>query len=334
MRRMLLRCALAGVIVQAWFLPPRCSGQTPRIVLDAQLPAALAGCVSTERLQASYERALGRVRGSEPRAVELRVSLRSLAQTDVTRLELRAATEARVLGERSLPVRPDDCEALPDTLALVLLLLSQSAEPEPAPAALQLTAAEPMLDSEVPGRVRPTPPPPAGPVIGLGIGAAGTFGALARAALELQLVAVLRTAALDWRVRAALLWPEELAIAEGRVTMRSYEVALEACPRWTLSQGFEVRVCVGPRFGLVHAVSRGFAVQNTSASEFLLCASATPEAAVALTRSTWLALSAGLGVVLQRPRFVLEFAEPKPAVELAGPALVRAELGVALMQMF
>jgi hypothetical protein len=116
--RLVVQLALASVLVHAWSSPVRCEGEAPRVVLDAQLPAALSGCVSAERLQASCERALGRARGAEVRASELRVTLRSLTQGDVTRLELHASTEARALGERILPVRADDCAALPDTLAL------------------------------------------------------------------------------------------------------------------------------------------------------------------------------------------------------------------------
>lgn len=292
--------------------------------------------MSAEQLQASYQRARSRARGSEAAATELKVALRSQGSAPVTRLQLQAATERRALGERVLPVRADDCAALPDTLALVLLLLSQSAGPEPAPPPPM--AAEPMVDSELPWQRRsmPVEPPAGDPVFGLGVGAGAMLGTLGRAALQLQLVAALRTPILDGRVRAAVLWPQAFAVAEGRVTMASYELALEACPKWRAAEQpkIELRLRIGPRAGVIRAESRGFLVQNRTRNELLVYASVAPEAAVSLGPSTWLELGAGIALALQRPRFLLQFAEQKPDLELAGPAPVRGEFALTVVQMF
>jgi hypothetical protein len=239
-------------------------------------------------------------------------------------------------------VRADDCKALPDTLALVLWLLAQSAEPEPEPppAALQQPVAAPAVaprDPEVPPGQGPPPPPPPSPPstthFGAGLGGALALGVLPRAALQLQLLAVVRVPIFEGRIRAALLWPQTIAVAEGRVAMQSYDVALEVCPRWQVSNApaLELRGCVGPRFGLLRAASSGL-VRNADNSELLVYAGASAEAALAVSESSWLQLAAGLGIALRRPRFVLDFETPQPSLPIEGPELWRGEFGLAFVQ--
>jgi hypothetical protein len=323
------------------------------IQLDAQLPRALKRCVTAEQLQESYERTHQSRVAADPRShqqqpADLWVQLRSLGGTGgVTRIEVTASTGPRSLGARVLPVRADDCKALPDTLALVLWLLYQNAEPEPQPAPEpppppppQPTAATTPLDSELPPGQRPAQPPPPEPPtpvdFGLGASAAVALGAMPRAALQLQLLVVLRVPVLEFRIRAGLVWPQTIAVAEGQITMRSYDVALEACPTWHASETprLDLRACVGPRLGVLYAASSGFAIQNPSNTELLFHAGAALEASLGVTATSWLEFATGLGIAVRRPRFVLNYASAQPPSRVAGPEVVRGEIGLNFIQMF
>jgi hypothetical protein len=324
----------------------------PPIQLDAQLPRALKRCVTAEQLRASYERThqsrmAADTRSHQQQPSDLSVQLHSLGSTGgVTRIEVTASTGPRSLGTRVLPVRSDDCQALPDTLALVLWLLYQNAEPdpkpEPPPASLPPppAAAVVPLDTELPPGQRPAQPPPPEPAtpveLGLGASAAVALGAMPRAALQLQLLAVLRVPILEFRIRAGLLWPQTIAVAEGRITMRTYDVALEACPTSHASETprLDLRACLGPRLGLLHTASSGFAIQNASNTEPLFHVGATLEASLGITETSWLELATGLGIAVRRPRFVLNFATAQPPSRVAGPEVVRGEVGLNFIQIF
>jgi hypothetical protein len=315
----------------------------PALELDPQLPESLARCVSADSLQTSYERARERHadahRWEQPGGA-LRVELRSGSDsgTDVTRVEVRAYRRARLLGERVLSIRAEDCDALPDTLALILELLSRSAvEPTgpPPTAATDLQAPDTAL--ELPPILQPEAAIPSQAHaerewVG-GVAGGVFFGALPRTAVVLQLLAALRVPFLDLRARATALWPQELAVAEGTVAMLGYELALEACPGWELG-GWALRLCVGPRLGIVRATSRGFAVRNRDASELSLYLGALPEVAFAIADSTWLQLSSGVAFALQRPKFVLNFQGPDPPLALDGPKVVRVEISLSVLQVF
>lgn len=339
-------------LLLAWATSSGATAQAPagpRIQLEAKLPRSLKRCVSAEQLEASYERARQTRVAADTQIredpAEFQVQLRSLgASGGATQIELAAQSGARSLGTRVLPVRADDCKALPDTLALVLWLLSQSAEPapEPPPPPPAPPPAAPAVaprDPEVPpGQGPPPPPPPSAPStthLGVGLGGALALGVLPRAALQLQLLAVLRVPVFEGRLRAAVLWPQTMGVAEGRVAMRSYEVALEICPHWQVSDepALELRGCLGPRFGLLRATSTGFAVQNPSNTELLVYAAATAEAALAVSESSWLQFAAGLGIAFRRPRFVLNFESAQPPMPIDGPELWRGEIGLSFVQL-
>jgi hypothetical protein len=337
-RRHFFWLALA-TLAHPWAFATPASAQTP-IVLDSQLPKALQRCVSTERLQASYARARDRhAEASESQDTRaLRVELRSQDDTraEVTQVELRAFRGARYLGARVLPIRAQDCSALPETLALVLDFLSRSAPPEPdnppdAPPAIPLVPQPIAADLTEPA---PPPPHPSAEnewAVGLGMGA--FFGALPQTAAALQLLAALRIPRIELRVHATVLWPQESSIAEGSVDMSAYELALEGCPTLQL-EPWALRLCFGPRFGIVRASSRGFAVRNRGPTEFSLYLGAVPEVAFAVTATTWLQLTAGIALALQRPKFVVQFQAPDPSLQLDGPSALRAEIGLNVVQIF
>jgi hypothetical protein len=323
----------------------------PPIQLDARLPRALAHCVTAEQLRESYERThQNRVAADahthQQPPSELSIQLRSLGSSSgVTRIEVSASTGPRSLGTRVLPVRTDDCNALPDTLALVLWLLYQNAEPEQPPEpqpppSPQPRAATAPRDRELPPGQRPAPPPrpePPTPLdVGFGASAGVALGALPHAALQLQLLAVLRVPILELRIRAGLLWPQTNTVAEGRIRMRNYDIALEGCPTWHASGSprLDLRACLGPRFGVLYAESSGFAVQNTSNTELLVHIGTALEASLGLSDASWLELAAGVAVAVRRPRFVLNFATAQPPSRVAGPEVVRGEIGLSFVQIF
>jgi hypothetical protein len=129
------------------------------------------------------------------------------------------------------------------------------------------------------------------------------------------------------------LWPQGRSIAEGSVDMSAYELALEGCPTWQLDP-WALRLCFGPRFGIVRASSRGFAVRNRNPTELSLYLGALPEVAFAVTSTTWLQLTGGIALALQRPKFVVQFQGLDPALQLDGPNAVRAEISLNVMQVF
>lgn len=332
--RVVLGCLLGSTAAPARVATAQC------VELAADLPEDLRGCVSAERLCASYQRALaasgGGSQASEPRwQVQLRAAKAGSAA--VRSLELEAFSAGRSFGQRTLEVRSRDCAALPDALALVLVLLAQEAGPgavEP-----QLTAAEPAAQQE--REPIPAPAPRAHGAtsagsLAVGVGAGVSFGVLPSAAFGLSLQASTLSEPVAFRVRASFLWPQELAVAEGRVLMRDYELALEACPGAQLDSRprIALRLCVGPRLGLFHARGRDFDVQNERATEFLMYLGVTPEASLALAEGTWLQLSAGVAFALVRPRMGVAFDGGRRWRELSAPDWLRAELALSLVQIF
>jgi hypothetical protein len=340
--RFLLGVAIALQLAAATAASPaKAQAPVDPILLDAQLPDRLQRCVSAERLQTSYERARAehaQERGAEPQSEPLRVELRVSGdeRSDPVQLELRAFHGARSFGVRVLPVRVRDCGALADTLALVLELLSRSAPaqptapPEAAPPP-QPTAAS---DTELPPIMKlPRPRSGTEPTWGAGLGIGAFFGALPDAAPTLQLLAAFRIPLLQLRLRATIVWPQRSTILEGSVQMNAYELAVEGCPTWEL-EPWALRLCVGPHFGIVHAASRGFIVRNRNATELSLYFGVLPELALALTATTWLQLSGGIAVALQRPKFALELQDVATPLALDGPNVLRTEIGLTVLQIF
>lgn len=312
------------------------AGQAQCLELEAELPEDLRGCVSAERLCASYQAALAANNGERALAPIWRVQLRAAdeaAEAGVRSLALAAFSRQRSLGQRTLAVRSRDCAALPDALAWVLVLLAEEAGVQPPPPTAAVAQA---VDSDA----KPTPvanqAPESKRAFALGAGAGVSFGVLPSAAFGLQLQGSLLSEPVALRARAAFLWPQELAVAEGYVRMQSYELALEACPGTQLGARprIALRVCVGPRLGLLVARGRDFAIQNEHAAEFLLYFGVTPEASLALAGATWLQLSAGAAISLVRPRMGVAFDDGMRWMELSALHWLRAELMLSLVQNF
>jgi hypothetical protein len=277
------------------------------------------------------------------------------ARADAVRaLTLEVFSAERSLGRRTLAVRSRDCAALPGALALVLVLLAEetsaaaqrtletgspppaadSATPEPGLSQMAAEAGD--LQPAAAEVAAPSPVSELGGSLALGAGAGVSFGALPKAAFALLLQVSSLTEPIAFRARAALLWPQELAVAEGYVLMQDYELALEACPGAQLGARpwLALRLCVGPRLGLFLARARDFNVQNARAAEFLMYLGVTPEASLALGSSTWLQLSAGAAISLVRPRMRVAFGDGTRWRELAALDWLRAELSLSLVQIF
>jgi hypothetical protein len=157
---------------------------------------------------------------------------------------------------------------------------------------------------------------------------------LPKPTVALQLMAAVRLSLLELRLHLSGMLPEQRAVAEGSVRMWAYEVGLDACEALHFHP-WVVRVCLGPRFGLTRATSRNFLVRNGDLTEFSLYLAALPELGFALRSSTWLQLTGGISIGLQRPKFVLEFDGGNMApLSLDGPQAVRAEIGLSLLQSF
>jgi hypothetical protein len=328
---------VAGLLL-AWSLvssPVRAEARAGCVELVGDPPAALVTCVTAEKLCESYQRALAADGGDDPQLAELRWKVRLRAQPAAQgemSLALDAFAKGRLLGRRTLAIRERDCAAVPDALALVLLLLAREAEstvPEPPPSAATM-----MPPSAAAAPRAPTPQPHG--VVELGAGAAVIVGALPAAAFGLQLQAATRTAPIAIRLRAAWLWPQELAVEEGVIAMRSYELAIEACSglELTSSPRLALSLCAGPRAGVFHAAARGFTVVNHRADEFLLYFGALPEVSLALGPATWLRFGAGGAVALVHPRFHVGLDAGARSLALSAPGWLRAELGLTLVQNF
>ncbi|HTU58354.1 MAG TPA: hypothetical protein VMF89_07970, partial [Polyangiales bacterium] len=205
---------------------PQARADAAQIALDGELPAQLAGCVTPSQLNESYQRALGAYGGEDAsRALQLRAAVTGRAGADAgtTLLQIAAFDADRPLGTRELPVRTDDCAALPDALGLVLALMTRDASPDPATTAPQPPTAA--ADNRPQPKAASTP----SPYLALGVGAGVVFGALPSGALSLQLQAATPGERISLRLKAGLLWPQELALAEGFIEMRSYELGLDLC---------------------------------------------------------------------------------------------------------
>ena len=343
-----LMLMLLGVVV-----PPRARAQVAlqQIVLEAELPESLRGCVSASLLEQGYRRALAAEggEGSADPEVPLLVHLRARdgADADTTLLELEASAAGRPLGLRTLPVRTRDCAALPDALALVLVLLSRAAgptrqaastAPAPPPAARATEPSAATGSATAPSATAPRRPRPEtrSETVAIGAGAGVWLRALPRAALALQLQAATRREPLALRLTAALLWPQELGVAEGFIQTRGYELALEVCSEQRVRSlpRLALRLCLGPRFGLLVARGRQFQLGNQRAHEFSLHLGMLPEALLRIAADTWLQLGAGGAVALVRPQFGVGLERGQRRLSLAAPGPLRAELGLSLVQIF
>lgn len=321
--------------------------------LDAELPRGMERCVSARQLCQSYQLAAansGATGGDEALLVqswELRLRGHSAPDAhaaDELELELDAMADGRAVGQRRLTVRSSDCAALPDALAWVLVLLAQDAASAPQPAAaapstnqrqdMQAAAPPQLVAAESPDSRAPMPASPGR--FALGAGAGVWVGVLPSAAFALQLQAAVTIEPIAYRLRATVLWPQQLDIAEGSVLMRDYELAIEACPGLQLETQprVELRVCAGPRLGLLYASARDFALRNDEATQFLLYFGVAPEASLALGRNTWLQLSTGAAVGLMRPRIAVAFGDGQSRTVLPALRTLRAELMLSLLQIF
>ena len=350
-RAALCICLLIGL----WL--PHSRARAAALVLEAELPTEIRGCVALEQLQLAYQRALAAHGGNPAAASPLHVSVRSTPGPvpDTLRLEVTASTESREpgrrelethapgmreLGMRELQVHASDCSALADAMGLVLALLardspaSDSTSPELAPTPKPTPKAVPEPKPEPEPEPKLNPPHIEHVALSAGIGA--IFGVLPSAALALQLQAATPSERLSLRVKAAMLLPREKHLAEGVIEARSYELGLEVCsgvklPGWPR---LALRACAGPRLGLIYARGRDFLVHNQRQREFLLYVGLSPEAALRLGGATWLQLGAGSAVALIRPHFEVERMAGKGLLALETPAVLRAEVSLSLVQIF
>jgi hypothetical protein len=170
----------------------------------------------------------------------------------------------------------------------------------------------------------------------LGAGAGVFLGALPTAALALHIHASTLSEPVALRLRAVFLWPQELRVVEGYVQMRDYELALEACSGLTLRHGLRLalRLCGGPRVGLVHARAREFRLQNERATELALYLGLMPEVSLALGPDTWLRFGVAGALALVRPRFGVGIDDVQRWTPLSSPRWLRAELALSLVQIF
>jgi hypothetical protein len=308
------------------------------LTLEAELPPALQPCVTAAAVDASYRRALA-AHGGERTAAPLRARVLSEpgAEPNSWLLQVSLFSAGHASGSRQLPVRSEDCQALPDALGLVLALLTRAApvpQPEVAPSP-QPSAADVAPPPAAPAEPA-EPAEPATEHIALG-GVASLFtGVLPASAFGLHLMAASPAEGPSLRLKVGLLWPQTHALAEGQIEARSYELTTEACmgvrlPSWPR---LAVRLCVGPRFGLMYARGRDFGVENQAARKFLMYVGALPELALRLGGNTWLQLAAGAAVALVRPRFLVGLARGRQVVELADPAVFRSELTLSVVQIF
>jgi hypothetical protein len=275
-----------------------------------------------------------------PLAVQVRVVSQTGAREAT--LEIRAANAERSLGARALPVREADCSAIADAVALVLVLLSRHAAVETLPTAAT-TADQPPPMAAPPAE--PAPPPaaakpqqePASPIrVQIGAGALLMIGLLPEAAFGLSLEAELLLGVPSLRLRASLLFPQSEDVAEGSVHFSAYELAFDACLGTAVADAprIELRICAGPRAGLVTAASQGFALENNQPVDPTLYLGMGPEAKLGLTNWASLQLGAALAVGLFRPRYVLRLQDTGLELEVAEPSMVRAELNLCLLLIF
>ncbi|MET0388723.1 MAG: hypothetical protein ABW321_22315, partial [Polyangiales bacterium] len=322
-------------------LAARALAEPADVALDAALPAPLAACVTAAQLSASYQRALAAngISGS-PRQLRVAVTNRPGIQRGTTLLQIVATDAGRPLGTRELPVSTGDCAALPEALGLVLALLTLEPEPvsvAPAtqPTAAATTAPQPLetKPSRRPARPRVSTP---GAHVALGVSASAVFGVLSSVAPALQLQAATPGDRLSLRLKAGLLWPQERAIEEGFIATRSYELALELCAGWPWPGWPQLwlRLCGGPRIGVMLARGRGFEIANLSNTEYLVHLGLTPELAFRLARATWLQCGAGASLAVARPVFRVAIEGGQRILELPYPQAVRAELGLSIVQIF
>jgi len=338
---------LRGVFVRLWCVVaslvavPCVLAEPEGIALDAQLPAQLAGCVTPPQLNQSYLRALAAHGGEQGRdegpPLRAAVSYRQSDEASTILLQIALFRAERAVGMRELPVRTEDCAALPDALGLVLALLARDAGPQRTPAAapVALPSTQIAVDEPPEPPSRPSEPAPSAHV-SVGVSAGAAFGVLQSAALALQLSAATPGEHLSLRLKAGGLWPQEHAVGEGFVEARSYELGLELCgglpwPGWPR---LWLRLCGGPRVGVMLARGRDFSVDNLRARELLVYFGLTPELAFRLASATWLQLGMGAALAAVRPRFQIAVNGGRPILELSDPALARVDLMLSVVQRF
>jgi hypothetical protein len=338
-RSRLNQSRVCGVIVLglAWLLvAPRVSARAGCVELVGELPHALSGCATEQRVCESYQRAYAADGGEVSGAfvpLQVRLGTPSAQAGDATVLELDAFTAERWLGHRTLSLRARDCAALPDALALVLVLLAHESPPaQPLP---QVSAPLPPPAAATPAHEARARSAPVGD-FSLGAGAGLMIGALPSAALALQLQAATLGVPLSLRARATLLWPQEQRIAEGYVQTNDYELALEACAGFSFRDAPRVtlRLCAGPRVGLMRVRARDFALRNDRTTEFLLYLGLMPELALALGPNTSLQLGIAAALALLRPRFGVGLDSGLRVSALSTPSWLRTELLLSLVQIF
>ena|GEM_PF-3077793 len=335
----------------AWlFVAPRVSAQAGCVEIEGALPEALSECVTEVRLCSSYLRALAADGGGGDRQdtaddfLPLRVRLRAAPgqSADASAIELDAAAYGVTLGQRTLSIRARDCAAVPDVLALVLALLARQASSDSQlRAARNAARAQPAaVVEQAPAEQLGPPPEQRTPSIsgsvGLGAGVGMFFGALPSAAPALQLQAATPIGdPLTLRARATLLWPQQQRIAEGSVNLQHYELALEACAGFSFRDTrLSLRLCGGPRVGLMIVHARDFTLQNERATEFLMYLGVQPELGLALGPRTSLNLGVAIAAAVVRPRFGVALDSGTRVSTLSTPSTIRAELALTLVRIF
>ncbi len=295
-------------------------------------------CIDGETLRAAVERSLGHAlaRGTASvRTIEGRVTRDGdgFRATLVVRDEAGASLGERVLHEAG------DCRALDEPLVLVISLIVDPdarvgdrvvVEPvtpppaPPSPPAIGTPSASVAERSEgesasvaersvgesssVVGESRPgvsasSPGRPIHATAGGGVVAAGGFlpGFAAGLRVEVELDAS-TLPALSMSLTGWL--PDEARIASGGTELLAASAGVAACPALARWSSTIWRACVGLEASAIRATGVDLAVSRTQV-EWLASGRADLELAIQLGRWNEIAVAAGLGVPMVRPRFVL-----------------------------
>ena len=315
---------------------------TVELSIDHGAPAWLAHCLSLTKLNASYRAAHADDAQAVAATSPVAVSVRAVEQKGRgATLEIRAQRAQRDLGSRVLSVHANDCGAVPDAVALVLVLLSRSAGQAPPPPLPDSPPPQPLpapaFDPELPPALAPPEPEEDVPLRVRGsVVMSFVRGVLPSTAVGLGLDGELEFAPWALRLRAQLLWPQARQVAEGRVELFPFGLGIDGCLGSTLVgvPWLELRACAGPRVSLIHASGSRFRLQNRAPLEPALHLGGALEGAAKLAASTWIRLHFDGGVALLRPRFVVEVQGEAEPSEVAGPELLRGEVGLSVVQIF
>jgi hypothetical protein len=307
------------------------------IALDARMPNHLGKCVVVSELQTNYVSAL-RASGTTITGGSLvETVLRTRAddaQPGSTLLILKASLQGRALGQIVLRATVDDCPVITRAIGqAVARLVRQTAAADANRPFL------PLQDNALPVHSfssGATESAAAGDIAVLGIGAGFVGGVLPYAAAALQLLAATTNLPVSFRLRATVLWPQQIVSEQGVIDTASYDLSLEICgtvllPSW---QRLALRLCAGPRIGIEDSRYKDLPLSNKHLTNLFAYVGLAPELALQLASATWLQLGGGIGLAVVRPHILLGIDRQRRNVELSNPATVRTELGLSLLQVF